>query len=52
VTIGQGAYVATGTTVTEDVPADGLAIGRARQQNKPGYATRLRERLRNPKKTE
>ena len=51
VTIGQGAYVATGTTVTEDVPADALAIGRARQQNKPGYATKLRERLRNPEES-
>jgi bifunctional UDP-N-acetylglucosamine pyrophosphorylase/glucosamine-1-phosphate N-acetyltransferase len=50
VTIGQGAYVATGTTVTEDIPAEALAIGRARQQNKPGYATGLRERLRNPDK--
>ena len=50
VTIGQGAYVATGTTVTEDVPADALAIGRARQQNKPGYASKLRERLRSPEK--
>lgn len=47
VTIGANAYVATGTSVTEDVPDDALAIGRARQTNKPGYATKLRERLRN-----
>jgi bifunctional UDP-N-acetylglucosamine pyrophosphorylase / glucosamine-1-phosphate N-acetyltransferase len=46
ITIGDGAYVGTGTTVTEDVPADSLAIGRARQVNKPGYATKLREKLR------
>jgi bifunctional UDP-N-acetylglucosamine pyrophosphorylase/glucosamine-1-phosphate N-acetyltransferase len=46
VTVGQGAYVATGTTVTEDVPDDALAIGRARQQNKEGYASKLRARLR------
>jgi bifunctional UDP-N-acetylglucosamine pyrophosphorylase/glucosamine-1-phosphate N-acetyltransferase len=46
ITIGDGAYVGTGTTVTLDVPADALAIGRARQENKAGYATGLRERLR------
>lgn len=45
VTIGDGAYVGTGTTVTKDVPADALAIGRARQENKEGYAARLRGRL-------
>jgi bifunctional UDP-N-acetylglucosamine pyrophosphorylase/glucosamine-1-phosphate N-acetyltransferase len=44
-TIGDGAYVGTGTTVTKDVPADALAIGRARQENKEGYASRLRGRL-------
>jgi bifunctional UDP-N-acetylglucosamine pyrophosphorylase/glucosamine-1-phosphate N-acetyltransferase len=45
VTVGDRAYVATGTTVTRDVPADALAIGRARQENKEGYAPKLRERL-------
>lgn len=45
VNIGPGAYVATGTTVTRDVPADALAIGRVRQENKEGYASRLRGRL-------
>jgi bifunctional UDP-N-acetylglucosamine pyrophosphorylase/glucosamine-1-phosphate N-acetyltransferase len=45
VTIGDGAYVATGTTVTRDVPADALAIGRMKQENKEGYAARLRGRL-------
>jgi bifunctional UDP-N-acetylglucosamine pyrophosphorylase/glucosamine-1-phosphate N-acetyltransferase len=45
VTIGRGAYVATGTTVTRDVPADALAIGRTAQQNKEGYASRLRARF-------
>lgn len=45
VTIGEGAYVATGTTVTKDVPKDGLAIARTRQSNKDGYAPRLRARL-------
>lgn len=45
VSIGEGAYVATGTTVTRDVPDGGLAIGRVRQANKEGYAAPLRARL-------
>jgi bifunctional UDP-N-acetylglucosamine pyrophosphorylase/glucosamine-1-phosphate N-acetyltransferase len=45
VTIGDGAYVATATTVTRDVPDGALAIGRTRQQNKEGYGVVLRERL-------
>jgi bifunctional UDP-N-acetylglucosamine pyrophosphorylase/glucosamine-1-phosphate N-acetyltransferase len=45
VTVGKNAYVASGTTVTQDVPQDAMAIGRARQVNKPGLAARLRERL-------
>jgi len=45
VRIGAGAYVATGTTVTRDVPENALAIGRAKQENKEGYATRLKSRL-------
>jgi bifunctional UDP-N-acetylglucosamine pyrophosphorylase / glucosamine-1-phosphate N-acetyltransferase len=46
VRIGAGAYVATGTTVTKDVPDDALAISRVKQENKDGYASRLRGRLR------
>jgi bifunctional UDP-N-acetylglucosamine pyrophosphorylase/glucosamine-1-phosphate N-acetyltransferase len=42
VRIGDGAYVATGTTVTRDVPDDALAIARLKQENKEGYASRLR----------
>ncbi len=45
ITIGEGAYVGTGTTVTQNVPAGALAIGRAKQENKEGYADRLRARL-------
>ncbi len=45
VTIGAFAYVATGTTVTRDVPDNALAIARVRQENKDGYAARLRGRL-------
>lgn len=42
VTIGNKAYVASGSVVTRDVPDDALAVGRARQENKPGYASKLR----------
>ena len=45
VTIGDGAYVASGSVITEDVPADALAFGRARQKTMPGTGTELRERL-------
>jgi len=40
VTIGDHAYVAAGSAVTEDVPPDALGIGRARQENKPGWVSR------------
>ena len=45
VRIGEGAYVGTGTTVTRDVPADALAISRVKQENKEGYASKLRARM-------
>lgn len=44
ITIGQHAYIAAGSVVTEDVPADAVAFGRARQENKAGRATVVRER--------
>jgi bifunctional UDP-N-acetylglucosamine pyrophosphorylase/glucosamine-1-phosphate N-acetyltransferase len=50
VTVGDGAYVATGSVVIRDVPADGLTIARARQVDKPGRAAQLRERLRGKKR--
>ena len=49
VTVGDNAYVATGSCVTRDVPAEALAIARCRQENKEGYAARLRARLRRKK---
>jgi bifunctional UDP-N-acetylglucosamine pyrophosphorylase/glucosamine-1-phosphate N-acetyltransferase len=49
VTVGDGAYVATATCVTEDVPANALAIGRVRQANKQGYAPKLRARQKGQK---
>lgn len=49
VRIGVGAYIATGTTVTKDVPDDALAISRVKQENKEGYASRLKARLKSAK---
>jgi len=37
ISIGDGAYIAAGSTLTEDVPAGALALGRARQVNKEGW---------------
>jgi bifunctional UDP-N-acetylglucosamine pyrophosphorylase/glucosamine-1-phosphate N-acetyltransferase len=45
VTIGRGAYVAAGSSITRDVPAGSLAIARARQLNKPDWASLRAERL-------
>ena len=45
VTIGSGALIAAGTTVTEDVPADALGISRTPQSNKKGTAARRRALL-------
>lgn len=39
VTIGEGAYIAAGSAITEDVPPTGLAFGRARQINKTSGPT-------------
>jgi bifunctional UDP-N-acetylglucosamine pyrophosphorylase/glucosamine-1-phosphate N-acetyltransferase len=50
VTVGEGAYVGAGSTITHDVPKDALALGRARQVTKPGWAAQRRERqARQPK---
>jgi len=42
--IGAGAYLAAGSVITEAVPADALALGRARQVNKEGWAQKRRAR--------
>lgn len=44
--IGEGAYIAAGSTITQDVQPDSLAIARARQQNKEGWAETYRQRER------
>jgi len=44
VKIGQGAYVASGSVITREVPDDALAFGRARQTTLPDRGRQLRER--------
>jgi len=43
VKVGKGAYVAAGSSITEDVPADSLAIARGRQINKEGWVAKKRK---------
>ncbi len=50
VKIGDDAYVASGSVITREVPADALAFGRARQANKDGFAARLKALLSAAKK--
>ncbi|MDU5951111.1 MAG: DapH/DapD/GlmU-related protein, partial [Paenibacillus macerans] len=44
VKVGKGAYVVAGSTITHSVPQGDLAIARQRQENKPGYAEKIRGR--------
>ncbi len=44
VTVERGAYVAAGSCITEDVPADALAVARGRQVNKEGRAAARRKK--------
>jgi bifunctional UDP-N-acetylglucosamine pyrophosphorylase/glucosamine-1-phosphate N-acetyltransferase len=43
VEVGDGAWIAAGSVITKDVPADALGIARPRQENKEGYAARHRD---------
>jgi bifunctional UDP-N-acetylglucosamine pyrophosphorylase/glucosamine-1-phosphate N-acetyltransferase len=45
VTLSDGAFVAAGSVVTSDVPANAMAFGRARQHNVPDGAKRFREKV-------
>jgi bifunctional UDP-N-acetylglucosamine pyrophosphorylase/glucosamine-1-phosphate N-acetyltransferase len=45
VKVGDGAYVAAGSTITENVPTDALGIARGRQTNKKGWASKRRREL-------
>jgi bifunctional UDP-N-acetylglucosamine pyrophosphorylase/glucosamine-1-phosphate N-acetyltransferase len=51
VKVAEGAYVAAGSTINKDVPKDALGIGRAKQENKEGWAARRRQQAQ-PAKTE
>jgi bifunctional UDP-N-acetylglucosamine pyrophosphorylase / glucosamine-1-phosphate N-acetyltransferase len=42
VEVGDGAIIASGSTINKNVPAESLAIGRSRQENKEGYAKKFR----------
>ncbi|QHZ44839.1 bifunctional UDP-N-acetylglucosamine diphosphorylase/glucosamine-1-phosphate N-acetyltransferase GlmU [Bacillus sp. NSP9.1] len=44
VTIGEGAYVAAGSTITDDVPGRALSIARARQVNKEDYVENIHKK--------
>ncbi len=46
VTIGDAAMTGSGSVITRDVPPGDLAVARARQYNKAGFATRLFDKLR------
>jgi len=45
VRIGDGAYVAAGSAITENVPADALGIARGRQSNKKGWVAKKRREM-------
>ncbi|MEL7112357.1 MAG: bifunctional UDP-N-acetylglucosamine diphosphorylase/glucosamine-1-phosphate N-acetyltransferase GlmU [Pseudomonadota bacterium] len=45
VTIGDGAYIGSGSVITKDVESDSLAVARGKQFGKSGWATRFRDRM-------
>jgi bifunctional UDP-N-acetylglucosamine pyrophosphorylase/glucosamine-1-phosphate N-acetyltransferase len=51
VRIGKGAYVGAASCITEDVPADALAVARGRQVNKSNWASEKRAKVKSTKKS-
>jgi bifunctional UDP-N-acetylglucosamine pyrophosphorylase/glucosamine-1-phosphate N-acetyltransferase len=49
VRVGRNAFVAAGSTITDEVPADALAIARGRQSNKPGWVKQRKAKAANKK---
>src|ERR1700739_2868373 len=45
VRVGDGAYIGAGSTITDNIPSDALAIARGRQVNKPGWAAARRREM-------
>ena len=45
VRVGNGAYIAAGSIITDNIPAEALGIARGRQTNKPGWAAKKRREL-------
>jgi bifunctional UDP-N-acetylglucosamine pyrophosphorylase/glucosamine-1-phosphate N-acetyltransferase len=45
VTVGRGAFTGSGSVITSDVPDDALAVSRAKQENRPGWAARFRQMM-------
>ncbi|HOA15618.1 MAG TPA: bifunctional UDP-N-acetylglucosamine diphosphorylase/glucosamine-1-phosphate N-acetyltransferase GlmU [Bacillota bacterium] len=45
VKVGKGSYIATGSTITADVPEGALAVARARQENKEGWVERKKRQM-------
>ncbi|MCM3497535.1 bifunctional UDP-N-acetylglucosamine diphosphorylase/glucosamine-1-phosphate N-acetyltransferase GlmU [Paenibacillus lactis] len=52
VKVGKGAFVVAGSTITQSVDENDLAIARQRQENKPGYAEKIRARAKAKKNRE
>ena len=44
VNVGRGAYVGAGSVISEDIPAQALAIARSRQQNRRDWALRNKQK--------